>query len=463
MNKSFLSFSRSILFVLTLFFLIGCESKTKVEIICHPSVLHFPFAGGEQTVSLATQSPWSATCDVDWVSFTPTTGLGSSYVKVSVSEGEFAEAHLLFTIGNESNILTIYRGEDELIMSDSYIKMEQGDTAKLFAHLLSENECTPVWQSTNPEVAIVNQDGLVTAIAPGFTDIIAKVDSIMSSCLVEVRKPIIPVTFDIQVANITTTTATVTVTPTDDNEYYLYDIISLDNYNKYESDSLMADDVLKTYIEMIEEASLYGYNISLTNEVLSKGPDSYNYTDLCGSTQYYAFAVAVDVNSKKIKGKIIRVPFRTADVEDVTLAFTTQTTDTAVWFLPNNDEITYLPLYVDADSLNGYTISEYYQAYWEHIETMASMYGMTLDDLVAYGPVYILYDELEAGHNYIFAASAYTAGTWNSSLCQVQFTATVPNNAPAKINQMDFSKQMRMKKAKKINSFIGGKNTYQKR
>ena len=67
------------------------------------------------------------------------------------------------------------------------------------------------------------------------------------------------------------------------------------------------------------------------------------------------------------------------------------------------------------------------------------MYGMTLDDLVAYGPVYITYDMLEAGHNYIFAARAYTAGTWNSSLCQVQFTATVPNSAPAKINKMDFA------------------------
>ena len=113
-----------------------------------------------------------------------------------------------------------------------------------------------------------------------------------------------------------------------------------------------------------------------------------------------------------------------------------------------NDEITYLPVYVDADSLNGYTVPEFYQAYWEYIEATYGMY-YTLDDLVSEGPVYILYDELEAGHNYIFAARAYTASTWNSSLFQAQFTATVPNSAPAKIDKMAFSKQLRMKKAQK--------------
>ena len=260
-------------------------------------------------------------------------------------------------------------------------------------------------------------------------------------------KPEKEVTFEISVSDVTAQEATVSVVPSDTSKLYYYAVIPSESAATFESMEAMADTIMLYLKKQIDMYAAYGYT-RYFNELMDKGNASYTFDALSAQTSYTAFAFVADTVNLVHVGKVAVKAFTTAEVPQVNLMFEAANTDTAVWFLPNNDEITYLPLYVDADSLNGYTISEYYQAYWEDIETMG-MYGMDLDDLVVEGPVYITYDMLEAGHTYIFAARAYTAGTWNSSLFQTQFTATVPNSAPAKINKMDFSKQLRMKKAQK--------------
>ncbi len=234
-------------------------------------------------------------------------------------------------------------------------------------------------------------------------------------------KPEKEVTFEISVSDVTAQEATVSVVPSDTSKLYYYAVIPSESAATFESMEAMADTIMLYMKKQIDMYAAYGYT-KYFNEIMDKGNASYTFDALSAQTSYTAFAFVADTEVAN--------------------------TDTAVWFLPNNDEITYLPVPVDADSLNGYTVPEFYQAYWEYIEATYGMY-YTLDDFVAEGSVYITYDMLEAGHTYIFAARAYTAGTWNSSLCQVQFSATVPNNAPAKIDKMAFSKQMRMKKAKK--------------
>ncbi len=260
-------------------------------------------------------------------------------------------------------------------------------------------------------------------------------------------KPEKEVTFEISVSDVTAQEATVSVVPSDTSKLYYYAVIPSESAATFESMEAMADTIMLYLKKQIDMYAAYGYT-KYFNEIMDKGNASYTFDALSAQTSYTAFAFVADTVNLVHVGKVAVKAFTTAEVPQVNLMFEVANTDTAVWFLPNNDEITYLPVPVDADSLNGYTVPEFYQAYWEYIEATYGMY-YTLDDFVSEGPVYILYDKLEAGHNYIFAARAYTAGTWNSSLCQVQFTATVPNSAPAKINKMDFSKQLRMKKAKK--------------
>ncbi len=260
-------------------------------------------------------------------------------------------------------------------------------------------------------------------------------------------KPEKEVTFEISVSDVTAQEATVSVVPSDTSKLYYYAVIPSESAATFESMEAMADTIMLYLKKQIDMYAAYGYT-RYFNELMDKGNASYTFDELSAQTSYTAFAFVADTVNLVHVGKVAVKAFTTAEVPQVSLMFEAARTDSAIWFLPNNDEITYLPVYVDADSLNGYTVPEFYQAYWEYIEATYGMY-YTLDDFVSEGSVYILYDKLEAGHNYIFAARAYTAGTWNSSLFQVQFTATVPNNAPAKINKMDFSKQLRMKKAQK--------------
>ncbi len=260
-------------------------------------------------------------------------------------------------------------------------------------------------------------------------------------------KPEKEVTFEISVSDVTAQEATVSVVPSDTSKLYYYSVIPSETAATFESMEAMADTIMLYLKKQIDMYAAYGYT-TYFNELTDKGNASYTFDALSAQTSYTAFAFVADTVNLVHVGKVAVKAFTTAEVPQVSLMFEAARTDSAIWFLPNNDEITYLPVYVDADSLNGYTVPEFYQAYWEYIEATYGMY-YTLDDFVSEGSVYILYDKLEAGHNYIFAARAYTAGTWNSSLFQVQFTATVPNNAPAKINKMDFSKQLRMKKAQK--------------
>ncbi|MBE6324832.1 MAG: hypothetical protein E7074_07630 [Bacteroidales bacterium] len=260
-------------------------------------------------------------------------------------------------------------------------------------------------------------------------------------------KPEKEVTFEISVSDVTAQEATVSVVPSDTSKLYYYSVIPSESAATFESMEAMADTLMLYLKKQIDMYAAYGYT-RYFNELMDKGNASYTFDALSAQTSYTAFAFVADTVNLVHVGKVAVKAFTTAEVPQVNLMFEAARTDTAIWFLPNNDEITYLPIYVDADSLNGYTISEFYQGYWEYIEATYGMY-YTLDDFVSEGSVYILYDKLEAGHNYIFAARAYTAGTWNSSLFQAQFTATVPNSAPAKINKMDFSKQLRMKKAQK--------------
>ena len=197
-------------------------------------------------------------------------------------------------------------------------------------------------------------------------------------------KPEKEVTFEISVSDVTAQEATVSVVPSDTSKLYYYAVIPSESAATFESMEAMADTIMLYLKKQIDMYAAYGYT-RYFNELMDKGNASYTFDELSAQTSYTAFAFVADTVNLVHVGKVAVKAFTTAEVPQVSLMFEAARTDSAIWFLPNNDEITYLPVYVDADSLNGYTVPEFYQAYWEYIEATYGMY-YTLDDFVSARP-----------------------------------------------------------------------------
>ena len=267
-------------------------------------------------------------------------------------------------------------------------------------------------------------------------------------------------TFQITVSDITASEASVAVTPSVDTVFYYFDIISATYASQFASMEALADTMVAYLVEEVEYYAAngygqYGYPTTL-EEVCSKGADDYDFEGLDASTDYIAFAFVVDVKNQDATGKVATKNFTTQDVQQVSLMFELATNDSSIVFLPNSDEIPYFLAIADADSLSAWgfsTPAEYFDAYAEYVASMYEYYGYPFDYAMMEGSVYVLYEELEAGHNYIFMARAYTAGVWNSDLVLIQFAGPTdtPKSAPAKaVKKGQFNKQMKMKKANKV-------------
>lgn len=93
----------------------------------------------------------------------------------------------LNTNGSEPSDTTIRT----IVLDTNVLSLEVGDTAQLIATAYNSEETIIEtifeWDSTNEQVALVDVNGMVTAIAEGETEIMARADTISSnSCLVQV-------------------------------------------------------------------------------------------------------------------------------------------------------------------------------------------------------------------------------------------------------------------------------------
>jgi hypothetical protein len=264
------------------------------------------------------------------------------------------------------------------------------------------------------------------------------------------------VTFEITISDLTASEANMAVKPSDNNVFYYFDILASSYMSEYESQEALAADYIEYLIDLADYYTEAGEPTDWI-EFLSQGEDSWKFEGLTAETEYIGIAFAIDTAKKELKGKVATKSFTTAEVQKTVLTFQIAMSDTAVWFLPNKQDITYLSLYSEPDSITayGYTPEDYFHAYMEYMAEMYAYYGYTLDDMVMYGDIYIPVQDgeevyLEQGHNYLFMAQAYTSGVYNSDFFSAPFTAPVPSNAAANTSKGQFNKQMRLKKAKKI-------------
>jgi len=259
-------------------------------------------------------------------------------------------------------------------------------------------------------------------------------------------KPV-PVTFDITASEITAGSALVTVTPSDTNVLYYFDLFSAENFAGYETPMTAAEDLLEYVKEGVAEYQEYGYDVELV-DWLSQGQDSYRFSGLSAETEYVVVAFCVDTATEAIVGSVYHNSFTTPQVEEVELMFEAAISDTAIWFLPNSDEIEYFAMYVDTDTLQsyGFTAAEYF-------EYLVNYYGEYIEYFLMNGPIYVELSELIPGSTYVFAARAYAAGVWNSPLFTANFTAPV-ENTPSEIapprTKMQFNRALLKKNAKRV-------------
>ena len=282
-------------------------------------------------------------------------------------------------------------------------------------------------------------------------------------------KPTKDVTFQITVSNVTASEATVAVAPSVDTVAYYFSVIQSSLAAEYASPEAMADSVLAYLVDMCEYFTSYGYDMTL-DSVCSLGADSYDFEELDPATAYTAFAFAVDTKNEAVLGKMATATFTTGEIQNVSLSFQIVPNDTSVWFMPSNKNIEYVAFFVDQDSLASYgynnpqnffndycayMVSEY-QAYYDYY---GIDYKVTLSDLATSGDVYVPYVEtedgetityIEQGHTYLWLAQACDHGVFNSDFISMPFSRLNAASAPEKLQKGQFNKQMKLKKAKKI-------------
>lgn len=209
--------------------------------------------------------------------------------------------------------------------------------------------------------------------------------------------PYTPCSFNIYVGNISEFKAIVDVNPSKSNIFYRFDVMTEEKYLTYDTDSAIASDY--------------------SSNPLDRGARGSYFSNLEPGTNYYAFAFCVDTATNLLMGDITKTKFTTKPFPFVSLSFSIQFTDTAVWFYPNDSSIHYIWMIMDADTIrqrgiNGDT----------YFDEFIQKYPLP-DEYATPGPSYLLYyPDFGPGPNWMFWAKAYRLEHFYSDLFEYEFT-----------------------------------------
>ena len=94
-------------------------SNNSATISCDIDTIIVGESGGKFTVTVSSKLEWSATADNSWVSISPNSGQGDAFVTINAAAGKKDEARVLFSNGESSATLVVYR---ENISCDPIVK-----------------------------------------------------------------------------------------------------------------------------------------------------------------------------------------------------------------------------------------------------------------------------------------------------------------------------------------------------
>lgn len=109
----------------------------------------------------------------------------NTYGKITAKKAGTATITAKIKNGEASCKVTV--NKTKLTISDSRVSMERGETYHLTAS--TSNSSIATWKSSKKSVAIIDENGWITAIKPGETTITASSDGTSKTCTITVKRP----------------------------------------------------------------------------------------------------------------------------------------------------------------------------------------------------------------------------------------------------------------------------------
>lgn len=124
------------------------------------------------------------------------------------------------------------------------------------------------------------------------------------------------ITFDIQLAELTSTSVMMTVTPSDESAFYYFDAVEKENLEMGYGNSF--EEYLDAMIVFLNTQGMSNEEAVL--EIASVGVDSYHFNSLSPNTEYVAFAFAMSADGKLISEAATK-EFTTQEVSQETISW----------------------------------------------------------------------------------------------------------------------------------------------
>lgn len=183
---------------------ISVKQAQKDALIVKDKSFDMPYGGGEIEFKVEANVDFAVTPSEDWIHYVETKALSSSTVRLTVDENPTyskreGKIEIKQKNGSLSHTITVRQAEriavTSVTLNKTEIKLKEGETETLVATVKPDNatDKTVTWTSSDPEIAIVDETGLVTALKEGPATITAKAGEKTAICSVTVKNDI-PVT-----------------------------------------------------------------------------------------------------------------------------------------------------------------------------------------------------------------------------------------------------------------------------
>ncbi len=239
--------------------------------------------------------------------------------------------------------------------------------------------------------------------------------------------PNTPLSFTIQLSNITSTSVKMAVTPSNDTDTYFFDVVETRVLGHYSTPGAFVTDYISQLKAIYEE-----YGLAL-GDALSQGPDSWEYQagDLNPGTEYYAFAFGVTPEGV-ITSAVAMEPFKTLEAvpsgpsdNELSISVTQVTaTGALVSVTPSNDDTYYFDV-IEKSAIDEFGAPlDFALDYIVKLKNTYEAYGYTLADALSSGPDNMSYDGLLSPNTeyYAFAFGATANCAITTGVVTVPFT-----------------------------------------
>ena len=178
---------------------VNVSQTGKDAIIIKDASFDLPYGGGAVEVKVEANVEFEVRSGSDWIQYVQTKAMSTSTVFLNVDENQTyspreGNVEIAQKGGTLSHTITIRQAEriavSSVELNETSLILPLGESETLIAIIKPDNASDPAvtWESDHPEVATVNDQGLVTAVSEGMATITAKaVNGKSASCIVSAQ------------------------------------------------------------------------------------------------------------------------------------------------------------------------------------------------------------------------------------------------------------------------------------